>query len=237
MNVLFIGNSFTFFNDLPATIAALCASRGVAFEFGKYLRGGAGMETHWLDNLGIAEGRHMFCLELAEDRVGKLDEALAERKWDWVVLQGHSRDTLLTPEDFVDYGRRLHEAARKIGARTMLYQTFAHQTQPENQPAISAGYVRLAADLGAELAPVGEAWAAAFEARPGLVLHHPDQLHPNDKGSYLAACVFFAKFTGQDPTGLPHKLDAVRDNDGNPYYALSDEEAKFLQQVAARTVR
>ncbi|HOI55831.1 MAG TPA: hypothetical protein PLP01_11325 [Phycisphaerae bacterium] len=237
MNILFIGNSFTYFNDLPAAVAALCESRGVSVHVGRYIRGGAGLETHWLDNLGIAEGRHMFCLEPAPERKGGLDDALAERRWDWVVLQGHSRDPLLTPEDFAAYGRRLHDAAATNGARTMLYQTFAHQTRPDDQPAISDAYRRLAAELGAALAPVGDAWAAAFAARPGLVLHHEDQLHPNDKGSYLAACVFAAKLTAQDPRGLPHELDAVRNDKGDPCYALDSDSAWFLQDIAAQIVQ
>ena len=73
------------------------------------------------------------------------------------------------------------------------------------------------------LVPVGAAWWDARRARPGLDLWADDN-HPNRAGSYLAACVFYAEFTGRDPrsSGYSAGLDLA--------------DARFLQEQAAATV-
>ena len=43
------------------------------------------------------------------------------------------------------------------------------------------------------------AWAEALRRKPALDLWTDDGQHPGRKGSYLAACVFYAALTGRDP--------------------------------------
>ncbi len=68
-------------------------------------------------------------------------------------------------------------------------------------PRIDAAYRRIAADAGATIAPVAQAWAAAAEADPGLGLHDVDGIHATPVGSYLTACVLLAVITGRSPRG------------------------------------
>jgi hypothetical protein len=91
---------------------------------------------------------------------------------------------------------------------------------------LTQAYTDIAIELEAKLAPVGRAWEKAIEERSDLVLHQPDQSHPNVYGSYLAACVFYSVLAGQSPLGL---------SNGN-LNQISDEEAEFLQQTALDTV-
>jgi hypothetical protein len=67
--------------------------------------------------------------------------------------------------------------------------------------AVNNYYERHAAAVGASVAPVGRAWERALRA-PGVVLHSSDGSHPNDSGTYLAACVFYATLTQASPVGL-----------------------------------
>src|SRR5437588_1377721 len=90
------------------------------------------------------------------------------------------------------------------------------------QSALNAGYLFIAGEQHAEVAPVGAAWSevAGLESSPDLC----DGSHPTAKGTYLAACVFYAAIFRESPAGLTYR--------GN----LSDAEASKLQELAAATV-
>lgn len=230
LRILFIGNSYTFYNNLPDTIAALGMRDGLKWTVARYLRGGAFFQTHWCDNLGTAEGAKSP-MALDPKRKGALDRLLKE-KWDVVVLQAQSQEAIHRPDGFFDYGKRLVEKVKAAGCpRVLLYGTWARQHIPSQQAGLTAAYAKLAAETGAELVRVGDAWAAAFAARPGLVLHNPDKSHPNDKGSYLAACLFYRALAGKSAKGLPYELKNVKWN-GKPCYHLDAETAAFLQSLA-----
>jgi len=81
LHVLFIGNSYTYVNDLPGTLAALAeAGGGVKIEHEQVTPGGCSLEKHFKDG----------------DAVQKIQA----RKWDAVVLQEQSQmpADVLTPQ-------------------------------------------------------------------------------------------------------------------------------------------
>ena len=70
------------------------------------------------------------------------------------------------------------------------------------------------------VSPAGLAWQDARRRWPDLDLYFTDGSHPNEAGSYLAACVLYATLTGKDPRGAA------------PLASLTPELAARLQQVA-----
>ena len=238
--VLFIGNSYTFFNNLPDAVAVLGTRNGETWQVGRYLRGGATFGTHWCDNAGEAENRGTNGMTYDKKRKGGLDKLL-KQKWDVVVLQANSREPLFAPEEFQTNGTKLIEKVKAAGVpRVLLYQTWARQHIPSQQKDLSAAYAKLAMATGAEVVCVGDAWAAALKAKPELALHSPDKSHPNDKGSYLAACLFYRALSGKSAKGLPHELPTVkaspRAKAKRPScYHLDVPTAVFLQSIADRT--
>jgi hypothetical protein len=89
------------------------------------------------------------------------------------------------------------------------------------QTRLAEGYRDLAAELGAEVASVGLAWAEALRRKPGLELWKRDGAHPSRSGSYLAVCVFYAVLSGRDPTKSTFTA------------GLDPAETRFLQDVAS----
>jgi hypothetical protein len=138
-------------------------------------------------------------------------DQLVAGRWDVVVLQEQSqfpsvawsRDNQMAPA-----ARTLVEQIRAIGARPILFSTWAHRdgfaeqglTEPQMQAAIDSAYLGLGRRLGVGVAPVGEAWTATMLVDPGIVLWQDDGSHPTAAGTYLAAAVFYAALFGQDPT-------------------------------------
>ena len=236
MKVLFVGNSYTFFNRLPDAIAAMAAMRGRSLEMLTYLRGGASLQTHWCDNLGQDVDRGLFCTDLDTQRVGGLD-ALLNQAPDVAVLQGQSMDTITQPESFYHHAALLAERIRAAGCKHLVfYLTWAREAEPEQQMIITGAYRKAAAELAAGLAPVGQAWADVQSNMPDLTLHQADGSHPTPAGSYLAACVLTEVLTGESCLSLPARLDGVADEDRKLCYDLPPDLADSLQRIAHSVV-
>lgn len=199
--VLFIGNSYTFFNDLPALVANVTASVGQEWETGAQAIGGATVETHLFDP-GTA--------------------ALLAEGWDVVVLQGQSVEpifqTLVFEAAVVDFAALVE--AESPGAELLLFETWARgegsevldqlmMTVEEMQQGLSEGYAGAAEAAGAEVVPVGQAWALALSEVPPPMLHTGDLSHPNLTGSFLTACMFSIALTGEPATANAHVPDGL----------------------------
>jgi hypothetical protein len=207
VQVLFIGNSFTYYHDLPKMISELAkAGKQRPMRYEKETPGGCTLEKHWKDGKALAK--------------------IQSRKWDFVVLQDHSTAAQLKRDSMFDHGKKFDAEIKKQGAKSILYMTWALQNKPDDQPAISKAYLELSKELKAQIAPVGNAWEAALKADKKLVLHEKDKKHPNATGTYLAACVFYATIYGKSPEGLPGSIGK-----------LTDDEARPLQIVAWRAVQ
>jgi hypothetical protein len=191
--VLFIGNSYTSVNDLPTVLTALAKAGGHDVETGMVAPGGFTLAQHAssADTLGL----------------------LASSRWDVVVLQEQSQLPAMEQvrrQQMYPAARSLVRAIRAAGARPMFFLTWAHRAgMPESgmpdyqgmQAQIGTGYLAIARELGAPVAPVGYAWSAAYAQDPNLDLWQADGSHPTELGTYLAACVFYAAIFDQSPVG------------------------------------
>lgn len=219
--VLFVGNSYTYFWNLPQLVNAMAESRNLDFEARQSTHGGVNLGMHW-------RGEH--------DLESK--EKIKEGTYDVVVLQDHSLRAIEYPDSLQYFGDLFCEYTKAVGARPCVYLTWARAYNPSTQDEISRQYMQLAAKNSTLVAPVGEAWALALKERPDLRLFEKDESHPSPLGSYLTACVFFSVLTEQSPLGLPHQLTTIDQNGDKLFLVLIDkEEAAFCQKIAKTIVQ
>jgi hypothetical protein len=205
LRVLFVGNSFTYFNNLPEMFGGIARARGEQeIEVSMAASPGWTLYDHW--NEGQARNR------------------LMAQAWDVVVLQEQStlgwthivngRETIGDPTRFHEATRLWHGLIEKKGARTVLLLTWARADSPTNQTALNKAYFGIAQELGVEVTPAGIAWRHALAEQPELDLHQEDGLHPSQLGSYLTVCTLFSTLFAESPEGLPHRFDvhAVSDS-------------------------
>jgi hypothetical protein len=191
VRILFIGNSLTSANNLPAMVADIAQSHGVKVIYDAYAPGGARLFHH-------ASNKNVL-------------QKLRKQSWDFVVLQEQSQfpgfGTTQLSTDVFPYATRLVEESKKANpdSSVIFYMTMAHRNgDPANsnvspelltyegtQRRINRTYLKMATDNRALVAPVGEAWRTVREEQPDIVLY-ADNTHPNPTGTYLAACVFYA---------------------------------------------
>ncbi len=205
IRVLFIGNSYTYVNDLPAMVRALSrATPGPALDVDSVTLGGATLAMHW-DSTG------------ARERV-------AAGGWNAVVLQGQSTEPLTSADDFTFAAQLFAEATRNVAARTVWYATWARRAgdpfyaatglDPASMTAgLDGAYRSVAQQYGGFVARVGAAWALAATELPTVNLYADDGSHPSPAGTLLAACVMFqalaqraARVPDPAPLGVPHDV-------------------------------
>jgi hypothetical protein len=213
LKILFIGNSFTYSNDMPHILQGLAASRGRRLEIALHAPGGCTLEKHWQD--------------------GKATELVRGRKWDYVVLQENSTGPLENVKSMKEYAGKFDELIKKQGARTALFMTWARQDKAATQRRIAIAYEETAKQLGATLVPVGLAWQKARGGTKPFTLHAADKNHPNELGSYLTACTFFVALVDRKTEGLPGRLVF----NGNVLTNIPTADAARLQRAARDAVR
>jgi hypothetical protein len=216
LRVLFLGNSYTYVNDLPATFARLAESAGRQVQTAMVANGGETLDQH----AASSDSRSL----------------ISSRRWNYVVLQEQSEiPAVASSREYWMYpaARRLVASIVAAGATPMFYMTAAHRDGLSGsglagyepmQLAIDDGYGAIARELGAPIAPVGYAWFVVRRQHPEIVLWQDDGSHPSTAGTYLAACVFYTAIFRRSPEGLSFE-------DGLP-----SDPARILQAAAAASV-
>ncbi|HVE79943.1 MAG TPA: hypothetical protein VNA89_13845 [Gemmatimonadaceae bacterium] len=206
--VLFIGNSLTYTNDLPAIVQALADSSGERLRVEGRTAAGASLADHW------AMGTR---------------EALRERPWTVVVLQQGPSSTSENRADLRAWTARWAQAIRAAGARPALYMVWPEAARTAAFPAVVESYTLAARDVDGLLFPAGAAWLAAWRRDAALPLYGPDEFHPSPTGSYLAALVVYARLFDRSPVGLPARLRLTT----GAIVAVDPARAALLQAAAA----
>jgi endoglucanase len=208
--VLFIGNSFTYYNNsLHYHVEQLRRNTMSHKDFADYnFRAATIAGGYWFEQLT------------------NVDSLTNKKGWNVVVMQGHSREAI-DDSKRLSFKAALSESLtllRERGIKPMLFMTWAYKHRPEMIKALEPRYIELAHELDVTLVPVGSAFARALELRPDLDLHAKDGIHPSRAGTYLAASVFYAMLYQESPVGLKYNM------------GLDVKDATFLQEIAHRTV-
>ena len=176
--VLFIGNSFTYYNGgVDQVLHGLAPNTQVDSA----TQGGYRLVDH-LNDAGT---------------MGKLRQA----GWTRVVLQEQSQYVVLAPAGFLGAAKRLVAEVRTVGAAPVLLMTWARpDTRAVSTAALKSAYTKAGTPLRASVIPAGVAFGATLTAHPGIRLNEVDG-HPTAEGTYLAGCVTYATIFGVSPVG------------------------------------
>lgn len=208
-NVLVIGNSLSYFNEMPWLAEEMAKSKGASpplnVEFSG--RSGLSLEQQW--------------------KRGDALRRIVAQRWDFVVLQAQSTEAVRAPDVFTDYARRFDAEIRKRGAKTVILETWAPRGQSQKE--FSARYAKVARELGALLLPVGTAWQSL--QKRGVVLFDGSGVHPNVRGSYLYASMLYAMVYGRSASGAIHEFDVKFDIP--EFYRQSLEQDRIDADTAA----
>jgi len=166
IRVLFIGNSLTFANDLPARVSDAARASGQSIDATMVAFPDYSLEDHW--------------------QRGEALQAIRKGGWTYVVLQ---QGPSALPESrvlLIEYTKRFDAEIRKAGAKTALYMVWPTANRRADFPGVVASYTAAARAVSGILLAVG---AAFRDAPPSSAIYGGDGFHPSPAGTALAAKV------------------------------------------------
>ena len=190
LKVLFIGNSLTYENDLPRTVAQLALSAGL---------------------------QQCYCYQIAYPNFALEDHydyreavnALAEEEWDFVVMQQGPSALPSSRVNLIQWAEVFGEMIDDNGAQAVMYGVWPEHEREFDFPNVAESYRQAANAIGGLFAPAGEAWQFAWAADSTLPLYAADEFHPSSMGTYLAALTIFERIYSR--TGIGVQTSAVVD--------------------------
>ena len=198
--VLFIGNSYTYVNNLPELISMMMTSSGEDMDYQMSAPGGCTFQQH----------------------CSVSSSYIQQEGWNYVVLQEQSQLPSFPENQFMQdcypYAVSLCSMIRESNpdAQIVFYMTWGRKNgDQQNCPyypplctyqgmdsLLNLRYMRMAEDNHAWVSPVGAVWHYIRDHYPDVELYQSDESHPSYIGSYVAACCFYTMFTGHDPNGI-----------------------------------
>ena len=178
MRVLFIGNSHSYFNDMPATFAELwkdeydepCDVTMLAYS-------ARSLEWHRKEYFAIRFN-------------------LMYGAYDICVIQQQAH-----PFPGYDATEKPLEAILQLcslnGTKPVLVETWAERAAPENQQVMRQAYETLAEKFGLTLVPVGRIWEHLRREHSEMELFWKDGEHASVYGDYLIAVTLCAVLSGK----------------------------------------
>jgi len=180
VRILFIGNSYTYVNDLPRMLQSMASATATshAIEFGTVVEGGATLRSHWN---------------------GRTIDLVRSGDWDFVVLQEQSLTPIEATRHFMSYGERFGKEIRAANAQPALFLTWSRRDRPSAQDSLNRAYRQLGDIISGTVVPVGPAWQELQRLDPTAKLYADDGSHPSPLGSFVAATAFYRTLFGELP--------------------------------------
>lgn len=222
--VLFIGNSYTYTNNMPLMLQNIAAAMGDTLVYDESDPGGYTLQQHTVYAPTITK--------------------IFSQQWDLVVIQEQSElpafplSQVIT--DVYPYATRLDSMvhANDTCTQTMFMMTWGHANgDPPNcaavpeictydgmQQHLRESYMQMALDNHAIVAPVGMAYKIMMDSTYSPWLYSADSSHPVVPGSYIEACVLYGSIFHRPALNCSYLS------------GLAAADAHLLQRVADKVV-
>ncbi|MCR4736951.1 MAG: T9SS type A sorting domain-containing protein [Bacteroidales bacterium] len=206
--VLFVGNSYTAVNDLPAMVSSIAGMMGESLMYETSAPGGCTFQGHLTQSA----------------------QYIQQGGWDVVVLQEQSQLPSFPYNQFMNesypYAQQLCQMIRQYNpeARIVFYMTWGRKngdsqnaqyypvlgTYAGMDSLLRARYMQMAQDNHAQVSPVGAVWHHIRNHYPQIELYQSDESHPSLYGTYAAACCFYTVLYHKDPMEIQYtpEIDA-----------------------------
>lgn len=207
---LFIGNSYTYYNNMPSMVSSIARSMGDSLYTESSTPGGYTLQSHTTN--------------------ANTQTKLRAGGWDYVVLQEQSQRPSFSPAQVASavlpYAEMLVDTAREYSScvTPLFYMTWGRKNGDANncpnypplctyagmQARLRSSYLIMAQQNNAAVSPVGAVWRETRGAS-AIELYTSDESHPSLAGSYLSACTFYASMFHKSPVGAwsPSGLSAA----------------------------
>jgi PKD repeat protein len=226
LSVLFLGNSYSSYNNLPQLVQSLSSSAGKTLIIDSNMPGGMTISGHVNNATSIAK--------------------ISQGNWDYVVIQEQSQ---IPSIDYYRYNE-MYPAMTNLKslieqynpcAKIITYMTWGRQYGGQQcgpgatycspvfvdfnhmQDSLTSAYLEISEQLNIQCAPVGLTWQNILNDTT-LILHSNDNSHPNIDGSYVAALTIYSSIWKQPSNGIAFNA------------GLTQSRSLYYQQMSDNTI-
>ena len=216
--ILFIGNSFTFYWNLPSQVEKMSIERGLNWEVSHFTVPSARLRDHWNNP--------------------DLKSILESETFDHVIIQEHSTN-ILTGEDgnpefyFGQITSLIPDSTSIHFFSTWMYPSMEDLNINNEEYPIEESIKQIIDGTSTQIIPVGRAFKLFQEKYPQVDILMEDNKHPNPNGSYLASCIIFSHLSSETSLNLSKRYKGKDSKGVDIYYSIvEDEVLTFLQQIS-----
>mgnify|MGYP001160120607 CR=1 FL=1 len=217
--VLMIGNSFTFYWNLPQVLERMFATKDIRVQVDQKTIGGSKLSEHWNYNL---------------DKNYRIED------YDYVIFNDHSTYAMKNLDTCAKYIKLFTSQIHKINSKPLIYGTWEYPSLKKTSKFSNSNTMKrldsLAKVYKATYVPVGNAFDYVEKNHPEFKLYMDDQKHPSANATYLSACIFFSMITGETPLGLPTRFEGKNIDGKKIYYLITDINAAIISQKVANLI-
>jgi len=216
-NILFIGNSFTFYWNLPLVVEAMANERNYNFDITQSTGSGSSLKDHWLENDEL-----------------KSKTLIETEKYDRVVIQDKSLNPLQNLVESRKYFTDFIELVKANNGTPYIYATWMYKGISNNNydivDPIQHALQPVADKTGSIMVPIDQAFRIFQQSHPNIPIFMSDNKHPSPVGTYLAACVYFRIFTGESPLGLSRRYERKDENGKKIFLGMVEKSSAIICQ-------
>lgn len=207
--ILFVGNSFTYYNSMPEKIfAPIVGEWGYDAAVTSVTKGGWSLSRF---------------ADPSDEYGKKLAELLSSERFDAVILQEQSHTPISDRAAFFSAVRELYGRISATGAKVYLYATWGYKAEhprlslygsstADMESKLREAYSAIGGELGIPVLHVGAAMLYAY-LKGARRLYMPDNYHPDVGGSLVAAMTIAAGIFGNDPRHTEYIPEGVTAED------------------------
>ena len=171
LNILFVGNSLTYSNNLPELVEQVASAHGVKITTEVLAYPNYALEDHWND--------------------GVMQKRIASKKFQYVVVQQGPSSQADGRAMLLDYGQRIKTLCDKYHTQLVFFMVWPARANASMFDGVINNYTEAASKTGSLLCPAGKIWKEHFEKTNDYSYYGPDNFHPSVAGSNVAAEAIF----------------------------------------------
>lgn len=191
INVLFIGNSFTYFHDMPQTVQAMINETNPYIKIEQITFPGMSLSDH-LTNIITSKSENGIATRLkVDDEKTETEIKLTEKRWDIVVLQTGTVSVLIPESRELKINKAIAEIKKLVAnpnCKFILFQTWPSKNKYPEQYCYPSNFINEAIKKEKYCSPIFEDLEqeyAAIDAAYNEVANNNNLVKSNNGSKYF----------------------------------------------------
>ena len=168
-NILFIGNSLTYTNNLPKLVKKNAKLHGIKIDFKMIAFPNYAIIDHWNE--------------------GEVQKLISSKKYDFVIIQQGPSSQNEGRNMLIEYGKKFNSLCKLNNSKLCFFMVWPSLNYYYTFDGVIKNYKVAASINNSILLPVGKVWKEYFDKTNNFQYYSSDGFHPSLEGSKIAAKV------------------------------------------------